>query len=66
MYSSSNIGTPHAIFMSNHNPRFFALFGMLVVVYWLNLTSEKVVPVSVTVKTPLSDNNKYITILMRS
>ena len=30
---------------------------MFVIVYWLKLASEKVVPESVTAKTPLSDNN---------
>ena len=44
----------------------FALFGMFVIVYWLELISEKVVPGSITAKTPLSDHNKYLGILLRS
>ena len=57
---------PYAIFIWVTIIHDFFRFGMFVIVYWLKLTSEKVVPQSITAKTPLSDNNKYVAILLRS
>ena len=66
MYILSNIGTLYAILYEYAWSMLFALSGMFVIVYQIKLISEKVVPESITAKTPFSDHNKYVAILLRS